>query len=140
LRKSRCGVAERWSATWIGASAPITVTLVSLGAPTAVRDPELLEHILAAERPHLVDRLALDHVGDHGCGRLADGTATAAEADVADDAVGHVQLDAQLVATERVDALGRRRGRIQMAVVPRIAVVIEDVLAVEVVHGVLHEV
>ena len=99
------------------------------------RDAELLEHVLAAERAHLGDRLALDDVRDHRRGGLADRAAAAVEANVAHDAAVDVELDRELVAAERVHALGGDRRVVEMPAVARVLVVIEDVLAVEVVHS-----
>ena len=48
--------------------------------------------------------------------------------------VGVYNLDGELVAAQRVHALRGGRGRLEMPVVARVAVVIQDVLAVEVVH------
>ena len=86
------------------------------------------------ERADLVDRLALHRGRHHRRRRLADRAALAADADVGDDAVVvDVEVDDDLVAAQRVEALdpvGRRR--VELAPVPRVAVVVEDDLAVEV--------
>src|SRR5439155_12020822 len=86
------------------------------------------------EGAHLRDRLALDDVRDHRRGGLADRAAAAVEADVAHDVAVDVELDGELVAAERVHPVGRNRRVIEMPAVARVLVVIEDVLAVEVVH------
>src|SRR5205085_7667115 len=98
------------------------------------RDAELVKDVLTAERGHLLDRLALDRVRDHRRRGLADRTPAAVEPHVLDDAVVDLELDRQLVTAQRVHALGGRRGVLEVPVVAGVAVVVEDVFAVEVVH------
>ena len=81
----------------------------------------------------LVEGLALHRRRHHRGRRLADRAALAADADVGDHAVVDVEVDDDLVAAERVEALDPRgRRRLELAPVPRGAVVVEDDLSVEV--------
>ena len=58
----------------------------------------------------------------------------AVEAQLGDLAVLHADVDAHLVAAERVVVVGLEVVRVELAEVPRPLVVLEDVVAVEVVH------
>src|SRR5690606_18620414 len=92
-----------------------------------------LEHVVLGQGLDLLQRLALDLVGQDGRGGLADGAALALEADVGDAVLvvqGH--LDVDLVAAERVVVLVNDVRVLQPAVVARAAVVLEDVLPVHV--------
>src|SRR5690606_12760457 len=85
------------------------------------------------QRPHLVDGAALHRGGHHRRRGLADRAALAPDPDVLHPVVLDVEVEDDLVAAERVEALdphGRRRR--ELATVPRVAVVVEDDLAVEV--------
>ena len=83
----------------------------------------------------LLDRPALDELGQHGGRCLADRAAAALEADRLDPiAAVESEPDRDLVAAERVLAVRPRVGRVEHAVVPRVLVVVEDDLAVEVVR------
>jgi hypothetical protein len=87
----------------------------------------------AGEGTGLVDRLALHRGGHHRRGRLADRAALAVDAQVGDPAVLDVEEDDDLVAAQRVEALDAVRGwHRQLTAVPRVAVVVEDDLPVEV--------
>ena len=80
----------------------------------------------------LVQRFA-DHAGRHHRGRgFGDGAALALECGVLDHAILHAQIEPDLVPTERVVALGGPVGALQHAEVPRLPVVVENHLLVEV--------
>ena len=96
-------------------------------------DAEQVDDVLAPERGDLGRRLALDLLAQHRHRGLRDRAALAAEAHGLDALiVGQAQVDGDLVAAERVLALGRRIVRIELAAVARALVVVEDLLAVEV--------
>src|SRR3954471_18050618 len=98
------------------------------------RDAELLEHVFAPEGAHLGDGLALGDIRDHRRRRLADRAAAAVEAHILHDAVCDLELDGELVAAQRIHALGGHRRVVEMPRIAGILVVVEDVLAIEVVH------
>src|SRR3954451_23863166 len=99
-------------------------------------DAEQVEDVLAVELEQLVDRHALDLVGGHRRRRLADRATVAGEAQILDAAlVVGAQLDAQLVAAERVGVLEGQVVRVEVAPVVRPLVVLEDLLAVDRVHA-----
>src|SRR3954471_14540183 len=98
-------------------------------------DPEQIEDERPVELEQVGDRHALDLVGGHRGGGLADRAAVPVEADVLDRAVvGHAQHDAQLVAAQRVRVLELEVRRLHDAPVVRALVVVEDLLAIQVVH------
>ena len=80
--------------------------------------------------------LPLTMLGQHRRGRLRDRAAAALEADVLDRLAvgGELDRDRDLVAAERVLALGVRVGVLDQPVAPRVLVVVEDDLAVHVLH------
>ena len=83
----------------------------------------------------LVDALAGKLLGGHRRRRLGDGAAVAGEGDLRDASlVVERELHLQLVAAERVVVLELEVGILERAPVPGTLVVLEDVLAVEVVH------
>ena len=81
-----------------------------------------------------VDALALDLVGQQRRRGLADRAAAAGEPDAVDHAAAHPQLERDPIAAQRVRALLRGRGVIQHPEVVGAPVVLEDVVAVQVVH------
>src|SRR6185295_2388189 len=85
------------------------------------------------------DRHPDDLVGRHRRRRLRDRTAVAGEADVLDLAVAvELELHLELVAAQGVEVVGLEVGFVQFGFgwgpITRVLVVLEDVLAVEVVH------
>ena len=82
-----------------------------------------------------VERLALDLVGQEAGAGLADGAATAGEPDAIDDAVLDAEHQRDPVATQRVGALVRGVGVLDDPEVVGPPIVLEDVVAVEVVHA-----
>src|SRR5205807_9412624 len=94
-------------------------------------DADVLEHVLLADLARILQALALDPFREQGSGRLRDGAAAAVEANVLDLPLSDPELDADHVTAERVVLLVRERRRFQPSVVPRVLVVVEDVLAVE---------
>src|SRR5579859_7664959 len=82
-------------------------------------------------------RLALELLGHHRGRRLADRAALALEPDVLDHAVPHAQRHADLVAAQRVGPLAHRVGRVGPAAVARMAVVVENDVAIQLIqrHG-----
>src|SRR3954453_21527038 len=98
-------------------------------------DPEQIEDERPVELEQVGDRHALDLVGGHRGGGLADRAAVPVEADVLDRArVVDAQHHAQLVATKRVRVLELEVRRLHRAPVVRALVVVEDLLAIQVVH------
>src|SRR4051812_43689819 len=98
-------------------------------------DPEQLEDERAVELQQVGDRHALDLVGRHRRRRLADRAAVAVEADVLDRAVaGDAEHHAQLIAAQRVRVLELEVRRLHHAPVVRALVVVEDLLAIEIIH------
>src|SRR4051794_21009204 len=98
-------------------------------------DPEQLEDEVLVEAHELLDRHADHLVGGHRRARLRDRTAVAREAHVLDAVLPvDLELHLQLVAAQRVEVLVLEVGVAQLAPVMRLLVVIQDVLAVEVVH------
>ncbi len=102
----------------------------SSGMPTSSSSSSL-----AAPRPR-VAVFALDELGQHRGRSLRDRAAAAFEADLLDRLAvgGKPDRDRDLVAAERVLALGVRVGIGEQPVVARVLVVVEDHLAVEVVE------
>jgi hypothetical protein len=117
-----------------GSPSPLTLA----GAVGAAVQAPLVDGHHGLERPDEVERLGLgaaeDRGGHHRRRGLADRAALAVDLDVGDPAlVVQVDVEDDLVAAERVESLdppGRRGG--QLAPVPRVAVVVEDDLPVEV--------
>src|SRR5919198_5376307 len=98
-------------------------------------DPEQVQHERAVEPQQVVDLHALDLVGRHRGGRLADRAAVALEADVVDrPVVADAEHDLQLVAAQRVVVGELEVGVLHRPPVVGALVVLEDLLAVEVVH------
>ena len=98
-------------------------------------DAEEVEQVVRAERFDLGQRLALDLVGQERRGGLADRAAAAGEADALQDAVLDPELQRDPVAAQGVAALVGRGRRVDDPEVVGPPVVLEDVVAVEVVHG-----
>ena len=81
---------------------------------------------IAKQRLDVLDRLALDRLGHQRGRRGGDRAAVADEARLAHDAVLDLHIYGELVAAQRVVAVGVVAGGGQRAVVTRVAVVIED--------------
>src|SRR4029079_1882634 len=107
----------------------------ALHAGRADLDPEKLEHVVRRHARRLVERLALDLVGEERCRRLADRAAPAGEADRRDLAVAHPQLQRDPVATQGIRALLGGGRVLEDPEVVGPAIVLEDVIAVEIVHA-----
>src|SRR3954470_17523801 len=98
-------------------------------------DPEQIEDERPVELEQVGDRHALDLVRSHRGGGLADRAPVAVEADVLDRAVvAHAEHHAQLVAAQRVRVLELEVRGLHHAPVVRALVVVEDLLAIQVVH------
>ena len=97
-------------------------------------DAEQVEQVLGSERLDLGDRLPLDLVGEERGARLADRAAAAGEGDLGDDPVADPEHQRDPVAAERVRPLVLVRGRLEDPEVVGASVVLEDVVAVEIVH------
>ena len=94
---------------------------------------DLLEHLL-----DLGSGLALDGLGHHRGRGLGDGAALALEADVANHAVGDIEVNGHVIATQGIGALGAPVGGGHGREVARVALVVEDdflIKVVERVHG-----
>src|SRR3990172_2391785 len=108
----------------------------TLEADRAERNPELLENRIAFEGLGLRDRHALHDRREHGSARLADCTALSLEPDFGDPlGAVHLQVEDDLVPTQRVRVLRIEARTRERALVPRVLVVVQDVLLVEVGSG-----
>ena len=106
----------------------------ALEARRADVDAEEVEQVVGADGRDLVDGLALDLVGQEARAGLADGAAAAGERDAIHDAVLDAEHQRDPVAAQRVGALVGRIGVLDDPEVVGPSVVLEDVVAVEVVH------
>jgi hypothetical protein len=97
-------------------------------------DPEQVEHPVGVERGGLVDVHPDQLLGGDRRRGLRDRAAVAVEAQVLDPPVGDADLDTELIAAERVVLVGVEVVGLELAEVPRSLVVLEDEIAVEVVH------
>jgi hypothetical protein len=93
-----------------------------------------LEDIIRLEGAQVVQRRALDALRQHRGGRLTDGAAPPGEAHLRHLIAFQPQVNLHTVAAERVGVAGVDVWVVQMAVVARLAIVLQDVLAVEVVQ------
>jgi hypothetical protein len=84
----------------------------------------------------LFEGFALDHLGQDGGGSLAHGAATALLGDGRDHAVGDAKVDPYLIAAEGVGVLVGVVVRVQRALIPWVAEVVQDDLAVDAVDHV----
>src|SRR5437868_11311299 len=96
-------------------------------------DAEEVEEIVRPERLHVGDWLALDLVGQERRRRLADRAAAAGEPDALDDAILDADLERDSITAQRVAALEARCRRVDDPEVVGPPIVLEDVVAVEVV-------
>jgi hypothetical protein len=102
-------------------------------------DADLVEELLLRHGGDFLRGPALDHLHEHRGRRLADRAAAAAELDVLDLVSVEADEDRDLVAAERVEALGLRVGVLDHPVPARVLVVVEDDLAIEAFELVAHE-
>src|SRR5205823_4951030 len=100
----------------------------------ADRDPELIKQVPRGETLELLYRLADDHVGQHRGGRLADGATAAAEPHVPHPSVVQLEVEGDDVAAEWVVALLGDVGVRDLPEMMRVFVVLENLLAVEIIH------
>src|SRR5207253_11250836 len=100
------------------------------------RDPDLVEKLVLRERGHLGRAPALHHLHQHRRRRLADRAAAAGELDLLDRVAVLLEADEDrdLVAAERVLAVGARVGVVDHPVPARVLVVVEDDLAIQLVE------
>jgi hypothetical protein len=75
-------------------------------------------------------RFSFDALCHHAGGGLGDSTTRTLETDVFNHFIFEVEINGQLIATERVMALGRAICRLELTEVSRLLVVIEDDLLV----------
>src|ERR1700693_5208410 len=97
-------------------------------------DADVFEDRLARQPRDVFELLTLDRFGEHRRRRLTDRAALAGEAYVLHSTVFNFQFEANLVAAQRVEILGDRVGLLEVAEVPRIAIVVEDIFFVEIFH------
>ena len=107
----------------------------ALEAGRADVDPEQVQQVVGTDGGDVGQRLALDLVGQERGARLADGAAAAGERDPVDDTVGHPEHQRDPVATQRVGALVGRVGVLDDPEVVGSSIVLEDVVAIQVVHA-----
>ena len=112
----------------------------ALQAGRADVDAEQVEQVVGADGRDLGQRLALDLVGQQRRAGLADRAAATGEPDPIDDAVVDAEHQRDPVAAQRVGALVRGVGVLDDPEVVGPPVVLEDVVAVEVVHARLRSV
>jgi hypothetical protein len=67
----------------------------------------------------------------HARSCLGDGTSGAFEANFLDRVVLQIQIDSQLIAAEWIEAFSRVIGRLKLAKIPRLLIVIENDLLIE---------
>src|SRR5207253_5253393 len=105
----------------------------ALEADRGQRDPDLGEQLVLVERGDLLGGAALRHLHQHRRRGLRDRTAAARELHVVDRlaVLAERDVDRDLVAAERVLALGLRVGALDHAVATRVLVVVENDLAVQ---------
>src|SRR6185503_3137080 len=97
-------------------------------------DPDLVCDEPAVEVGHLGHGLALQLIRDDRRGRLRDRAALTMEAQVRDPVAIELDVDPHLVAAQRVAVLELRVTLLQLPEVAGSLVVVEDELAVELVH------
>ncbi len=100
-------------------------------------DSQEVEEIVGPEGGHIGHRLALDLVRQEARAGLADRTATAGEPDPLDDPVTNGELERDPVTAERIRSLNGRRRILDDPEVMGPPIVLEDVIAVQIVHSVL---
>src|SRR5262249_4966397 len=98
-------------------------------------DPQHLEHVVPPDPLHLFQRLSADLFGQHGRRGAADRASLAREANVLDLPTPDLQVDANLVPAERVRILGADIGMLERAEIPGVLVVVENVLAVQIIEA-----
>src|SRR4051794_36050946 len=98
-------------------------------------DPEKVEEVVRTDGGDLADRLALDLVSEEAGAGLRDRAAAAGEPDPVHDPVLHAEHEGDPIATQWIGTLVRRVGVLDDPEVVRPPVVLEDVVAVEIVHG-----
>src|SRR6185503_18730102 len=107
----------------------------ALQARRADVDSEEVEEVVRSEVGDLLERLALDLVGQQRRRGLADRAATAGGTHAFDDAVLDGQLEGDPVAAQGIRPLARHGCVVQRPKVVWPPVVLEDVVAVEIVHA-----
>ena len=118
-----------WSVSWLSIAHLRRAGLMSI--------PSRSRRSSARKAVDVGHRLALDLVGQEARARLADRAAAAGEPDPLDDAVADRQLERDPVAAERVRALEGRGRILDDPEVMGPPIVLEDVVAVQIVHSVL---
>src|SRR5207253_11207415 len=102
-------------------------------------DPELAEHIVLVDLLRLLERQSLQPLGQQRRRCLRDRAATPVESDVLDHAVADTEVHPDHVAAQRVVLLVADVGVLEAPVVSRVLVVVEDVLAIELVVSCCHQ-
>jgi glycosyltransferase involved in cell wall biosynthesis len=137
---------ERWRASilrwyaFVDMQKDVAVRLPRVLTVSNASRGDIVEQLVLVERRDLGCRPALRHLHQHRRRRLRDRAAAAGELHLVDRlaVVGERDVDRDLVAAERVLALGLRVRVLQHAVPARVLVVIEDDLAIQVVERVAH--
>src|SRR5205823_6103821 len=102
-------------------------------------DPQLAEDVVLVDLLGVVEGQTLKPFGEERCGGLGYCAPAAVEADVLDHAVLELKVHPHDVAAERVILLVADVGVLEPAIVPRVLVVVEDVLAVELIVNCGHQ-
>src|SRR5262245_9230923 len=107
----------------------------ALEADRRERDSDLLQQLVLRHRRDLLGAPALDQLHQHRGRRLADSATAALEANVSDRVTVAVERNGNrdLVAAERIQALGLRIRAVEEAVMAGVLVVVENDFSVEIV-------
>src|SRR4051812_30205980 len=134
--RSRSSVGRRRPARVAGdrAAQDLEVEQRALAPRRRDRDAEQVDQPLAVELGDLRDRHADVLLGGDRRRRLGDRAALPVEAQLGDLPALDADVDAHLVAAQRVVVVRLEVVRLELAEVPRPLVVLEDVVAVQVVH------
>src|SRR5258707_4563072 len=98
-------------------------------------DAQHVEDVLRSERAQLIERGALDLLRQHRSRRLADGAAPPSEAHLGDVPILYAQVHLDTIAAQGIGVGGVDVGGVEVAVVARLAKMLQDVLAVDIVHS-----
>ncbi len=99
------------------------------------RDAELVEKLVLRHGSHVAGGAALHEVAQHRRRRLADRAASAVEADLLDHvSLAEAHRDGDFVPAQRVLPFRLSIGMLEQPVVPRVLVVVQDELAIELVE------
>ncbi len=93
-------------------------------------DAQGVQYIILAELHNFSHRLTFDHLGKHRCCRLADSASAPLETHCRYVVTIYLEINRQLVSTQRIGVFGVRVGMLQLPVVARVAIMIQDVFTI----------